>query len=86
MGTRRLARNVSDVRWPAAVRTPAIEDVAANRVEEDVSEGRQDIRSPEPSLEESNPIPVQHGQGRRLWLWIGVVALIFVVVAVVVIL
>lgn len=54
-------------------------------LEEDVSEGRQDVAAPEPSLEESNPIPVQQAQGQRLWLWIGVVALIFVIIAVVII-
>jgi hypothetical protein len=50
-----------------------------------VSEGRQDIKAPEPTLEESEPIPKQVERGRRLWLWIGVVALIFAVIAVIII-
>lgn len=45
-----------------------------------MSEGRQDIVSPEPPLEESNPIPVQQAQGQRLWLWITLVGLLFVVI------
>jgi hypothetical protein len=54
-------------------------------LEEDVSEGRQDTGAPEPSLEESNSISEQKRQGRRLWLWIGVVAVIFVIIAAIII-
>jgi hypothetical protein len=54
-------------------------------MEDLVSEGRQDIQAPEPSLEESEPIPDQEKRGQRLFLWIGVVALIFLVIAIVVV-
>jgi cytochrome c-type biogenesis protein CcmH/NrfG len=47
-------------------------------------EGRQDIQAPEPRLEESDPIPVQQTRANRVMLWIGVVALIFVAVIVIV--
>jgi hypothetical protein len=50
-----------------------------------VSEGRQDKQAPEPSLEESEPIPEQEKRGQRLFLWIGVVALIFLAIVVIVI-
>ena len=53
-------------------------------LEENVSEGRQDTGAPKPPLEESNPIPVQQRQGWRLWIWIAVVAVIFVIIGVVV--
>lgn len=48
-------------------------------------EGRQDIVSPEPTLEESDPIRVQEERGNRMIAWIAVVAIVFLAVIIYVI-
>ena len=46
--------------------------------------GRQDIRAPEPTLEKSDPTPVDVKRGQRLWLGITLVSLIFLLIIAVV--
>jgi hypothetical protein len=48
-----------------------------------VAEGRQDIQAPTPSVEKSDPTPVDQRRGRRLWLGVVLVAIVFIVAAII---
>jgi hypothetical protein len=40
------------------------------------------MQAPEFDLEESEPIPEQARRGQRLWLWIALVGVIFVIIVI----
>lgn len=47
--------------------------------------GRQDVAAPAATVEKSDPTPVDQERGQRLWLYIALVAVVFVAVIVAVI-
>lgn len=47
--------------------------------------GRQDLASPEPTLEKSDPTPVDVKRGQHLMYGIALVAVVFVILAVVIV-
>ena len=61
----------------------AMKEVSPMEQEPAVAEGRQDIQAPTPSVEKSDPTPVDQRRGRRLWLGIVLVAIVFVFVAII---
>jgi len=48
-----------------------------------VAEGRQDAQAPTPTVEKSDPTPVDKRRGQRLWLGVVLVAIIFIAAAII---
>lgn len=51
-----------------------------------MSEGRQDRNAPEPTVEKSDPTPVDVDRGQRMWLGVALVGVVFLIVIIVVLL
>ncbi len=49
-----------------------------------MAEGRQDIQSPDATVEKSDPTPVDQKRGQRLWLGVVFVAFVFIAIIVIV--
>ena len=49
-----------------------------------VADGRQDVQSPDATVEKSDPTPVDQKRGARLWVGVVLVAVVFIAIIVIV--
>jgi hypothetical protein len=68
--------------WPAWSRAIQHHWVASEGRRLEMSEGRQDVNAPPPTIEKSDPTPVDNARGMRLW--VGYMAVGAIMIAIII--